>query len=111
MRIIISETQLERLKTRLNEVSTHSTIVGRIKTDLNGGYVPVDKVLRKGGEYMDAKMIMNKTDEELITPKDLYEYLKTRYKFSDEFLKQVIRDWVYNKITDDNTLSKNVPVN
>jgi hypothetical protein len=56
-------------------------------------------------------MIMVKADQEVITPKSLYEYLKYKYKMGEEFTKQVIRDWMYGKITDDYRLSKNTPMN
>ena len=109
-RIIITESQLKMLKNRINE-NTHFRIVKRMKEELDKNYTPVEKFVREGGEYFDKKMIMVKVDEELITPKDLYEYLKNKYKVGDEFTKQVIRDWVDKKITDDYRLSKNVSLN
>jgi len=54
---------------------------------------------------------MVKADGESITPKSLFEYLKFKYNMGEEFTKQVIRDWMYGKITPNFTLSKNVPMN
>jgi len=56
-------------------------------------------------------MILVKVDEEIITPKSLYEYMKYKYKMGDEFTKQVIRDWMCGTISDDYSLSKNVTMN
>ena len=51
---------------------------------------------------------MVKLDEEIISPKDLYEYLKTKFEMGDDFTKQIIQDWMFNKISEDYQLSKNV---
>ena len=54
------------------------------------------------------KMVKVNLDEEIISPKDLYEYMQFKYKTNEEFTKQVIRDWMFGKISDDFQLSKNV---
>jgi hypothetical protein len=110
-KLIITESQLERLKSSLNESVVHSNMVKRMKEDLDKNYQPIEKFVREGGEYESRAMIMVNADEEVITPKDLYEYLKYKYKMGEEFTKQVIRDWVDGKITDDFRLSKNVALN
>ena len=107
-KLIITEGQLERLKLHITEGSAHSNIVKRIKKELDKNYSPIEKFVRKGGEYFNKPMIMVKADDEAITPKSLYEYIKSKYKTGDEFTKQVIRDWIYGNITDDYRLSKNV---
>lgn len=107
-RLIITESQLERLKVNLNEGTVHSTMVKRMKEELDMNYAPIEKFVREGGDYHSQPMIMVKADEESITPKALFEYLKHKYETGDEFIKQVIRDWVDGKITDDFRLSKNV---
>lgn len=103
-KLIITETQLKAIK----ESVVHSNMVKRIKEDLDKNYEPIQKFVREGGEYSEKPMIMVKADEEAITPKDLFEYLKFKYKMGDDFTKQVIRDWVDGKITEDFRLSKNV---
>lgn len=107
-KIIITESQLERLKLNLKEGTAHSSIVKQMKTELDTNYQPINKFIRKGGEYFEKPMIMIKADEEAITPRALFDYLKSKYKTGDNFTKQVISDWVYGKITDDYRLSKNV---
>lgn len=107
-KLIITESQLIRLENAINESAVHSNMVKRMKTELDANYEPVEKFVREGGEYFEKPMIMVKADEELITPKSLYEYMKSKYKTNNEFTKQVIRDWVDGKITDDFRLSKNV---
>ena len=109
-RLIITESQLERLKMNINE-SAHSKIVKRMKEELDTNYSPIEKFVREGGEYFEKPMVMIKADEEAITPKSLYEYMKTKYKMGEEFTKQVIRDWMFGNITDDYRLSKNVAMN
>ena len=107
-KLIITESQLVRLKRNINESAVHSSMVKRMKEELDTNYAPVEKFVREGGEYFEKPMIMVKADEEVITPKSLYEYLKSKYKTGDDFTQQVIRDWVDGKITDDYRLSKNV---
>jgi hypothetical protein len=107
-KVKITESQLLRLKVNITEGNVHSNIVKQMREELDKNYQPIEKFVREGGEYFEKPMIMVKADEELITPKSLYEYLKYKYKMGEEFTKQVIRDWMYGKITDDNRLSKNV---
>lgn len=108
IKIKINEGQLERLKKVLNESHAFSSMVKRMKEDLDKNYEPIEKFVREGGEYHEEPMIMVKADKEVITPKELYEYLKYKYKNGESFTKQVIRDWVDGKISDNYTLSKNV---
>ena len=107
-KIIITEGQLGRLKTRLNEESLQSMVVRQMKEDLDMNYSPISKFMREGGEYYETPMIEIKVDGEVISPKSLYEYMKYKYKMGEEFTKQVIRDWMFGKISDDYMLSKNV---
>lgn len=110
-KIIITESQLERLSNIIKESSIHSTMVKTMKEDLDKNYKAVNTFVREGGEYFEKPMIEVIADGEMITPKSLYEYLKYKYKLGEEFTKQVIRDWVYDKISDDYTLTKNVSLN
>lgn len=110
-RLIITEGQLGRLKLTINEGLVHSRLVKQMKEELDMNYQPIDKFVREGGEYFEHPMIMIKADEEVITPKNLLEYMKSKYKVGDAFIKQVIQDWVDGKITDDYRLSKNIALN
>jgi hypothetical protein len=109
-KIIITERQFSRLKQSLNE-NAHSTMVKKMKEDLDMNYETVQKFVREGGEYYETPMIEVKADGEVISPKSLYEYIKYKYNVGEDFTKQVIRDWVFGKITDDYQLSKNVAMN
>ena len=109
-KIIITESQLKMLKVSIAENAVHSNLVKQIKTELDKNYRPIEKFVRQGGEYFEKQMIEVLADGEAITPKSLYEYLKYKYKVSDEFIKQIINDWVYGKIDDNFTLSKNIPL-
>jgi hypothetical protein len=53
-------------------------------------------------------MVMVLADEEVISPESLFDYVKYKYKVKDEFIKQVISDWMFGKIGDNFILSKNV---
>jgi hypothetical protein len=103
-KLIITESQLGRLC----EGVLHSRIVRQMKEELDMNYEPIEKFVREGGEYNEKPMIRIKVDNEVITPKSLYEYMKYKYKMGDDFTKQVIRDWMYGNISDDFNLSKNV---
>jgi hypothetical protein len=127
-KLIITESQLERLKVILNEENTHALIVKQLKNELDSNYEPVEKFVRQGGEYHPTAMIKSLTDEEELSVNDLYEYMQYKYgindkpideteevsnkkPFSKKFLKQVIEDWMLGKINDDYSLSKIVSLN
>lgn len=107
-KLIITESQFSVLKDYISESTAHSTIVKQMKKELDANYKPISKFVREGGEYSEQPMIQINADEEAITPKDLYEYMKNKYSVGSDFIKQVIRDWVDGKITKDYRLSKNV---
>lgn len=107
-KLIITESQYERLLTRINEGTVHSNLVKEMKAELDKNYEPIEKYVREGGDYSDTPMIRIKADGEEITPKSLYEYLKYKYKANDEFTKQVVRDWMCGGISDDYRLTKNI---
>ena len=107
-KLIITESQYKRI---IAEANVHSSVVKQMKEFLDMSYEPTESVMREGGEYFNEVMIKIKADDEIISPKKLYEYMKYKFETGDEFTKQVIRDWMYNKITDDYQLSKNVSIN
>jgi hypothetical protein len=109
-KLIITERQLDVIKKHLNENDAHSHLVEKLVKDLNANYEPMLGIVREEGEYFEEPMIKVKVDEESITPKELYEYFKRKYKLGDEFTKQVIRDWMFGTIKG-NKLSKNVAIN
>lgn len=107
-KIKITEEQLKKLEGFLTENAVHTNLVKQIKGELDANYLPTMKFVKKGGEYTDEPMIIVLADEEIISPKSLYEYIKFKYKVNDEFIKQVISDWMFGRIDDTFTLSKNV---
>jgi len=48
-KLIITESQLERLEHRLSEGAVHSNIVKQMKTELDANYEPIEKFVREGG--------------------------------------------------------------
>ena len=48
-KLIITEGQLQRLKTTLTENAMHSRIVKQMKEELDLNYEPVEKFVREGG--------------------------------------------------------------
>lgn len=109
-KIIITESQYARLENLLLEVNAHSVAVRKVKELLDANYEPIEKFVREGGEYFEKPMIMVKTDNEVITPKSLYEYLKYKFGLGDDFTKQIIKDWMNGSITKNFGLSRNVPL-
>jgi hypothetical protein len=109
-KVIISETQLELLTNHIVETNARDSIIKRIKYDLDTNYEPTKGTFKKGGEYFEKDMILNKVDKEMMTPKSLFKYMKYKYKLSDDFIKQVIKDWYNGDISDNYLLSKNIPM-
>lgn len=109
-KLIITERQLGVIKSFLNENNAHAHLVEKLVADLNANYEPMLGVIREDGEYLEEPMVKVKMDENSITPKELYEYFKKKYKLGDEFTQQVIKDWMFGNIKD-NRLSKNVAIN
>lgn len=110
-KLIITESQLERLQKRLIESTTFTSMVKKISEDLSANYTPTENFVREGGEYNSMPMFKVNVDEELISPKSLYEYMLSKYKMGESFTQQVIRDWYDGTITKDYMLTKNVPLN
>ena len=108
-KLIITENQLTKLKDNLTETA-HSSMVKKIKEELDANYTPIMKMIRQGGDYKHQPMLEVKVDGEAISPEALFKYLNSKYIVGEEFIQQVIRDWVDNKITSDYRLTKNVPL-
>ena len=109
-KIKITESQMNRLIELINENTLEAITVRNIKKELDDNYIPTQNIVRKGGDFHPKTMIMIKANEELISIANLYQYMKNKYKLgdqNDDFMKQVIRDWVHGKINDKhNILSK-----
>ena len=110
-KLIITESQLQRLKVILSENNSYQNMVKEMKHELDTNYEVAEKYVKEGGDYTSETRFMVKVDEEVITAKNLFEYFKNKYDAGDDFIQQVIKDWVDGKITDSHGLSKNVPMN
>jgi len=108
-RIIIREEQLKSLVGYIKESSDHTTMVNTIVADLAKNYTPEITTKRQGGEYFETPSFQIKADGSMTTGKNLLRYLSMKYgdMVSDDFIKQVIRDWADDSIKD-GYLSKNV---
>ena len=102
---------MNKLKSTLSENHRFTSMVKQMAEDLTANYSPSENYVREGGEYSTKRMIKVNLDEELISPKALFEYMKSKYKMGDEFTQQVINDWYFGRFKEDYGLSKNVPLN
>lgn len=109
-KLIITESQMTRLQSRLITENYFATMVKTIKEDLDANYAPSQNFVNEGGEFHAMPMFEIRLTEEIITPKALYEYMLYKHKMNEEFTKQVIRDWYDGKITEDFQLSKLVAI-
>lgn len=107
-KIIITEAQLNRLETNLFENVVHTSMVKRIKNELDKDYRVIERIFHENNEYFTAPMIEVIVDGQVITPKTLCEYLTKKYNLNEEFIKQVIKDWASGDIGEDYSLSKNI---
>ena len=106
-KLIITEKQYKTIKNMLSESNDYQIIVNSIVEDLNNNYVRAVETYLDGNEYKKRKVFEVVVDERIITPEELLEYFKDKYKLGENFLKQVITDWCDYKIVD-GALSKNV---
>jgi len=107
-KLIITESQMARLKKNIMTESTHSSMVKRIKEELDANYLKTEKFVKEGGDYHSSLMFEIKADGEVISAEALCEYLTRKYKTKEDFTQQVIKDWVDGKISEHGMLSKNV---
>ncbi len=110
VKMIITEKQLGVLRKYLNENTIYENMVETMVNDLNMNYRPMVAAIREDGEYHDKPMFEVIVDGNQITVKELYEYLKKKYGTGDDFTKQVIKDWAFGTLKN-NQLSKNVSIN
>jgi hypothetical protein len=110
VKLIITESQYKKILNHINENNLHQKLVEKLVQDLNMNYEPMLGVVRENGEYKEEPMIKIKVDGEGITPRELFEYFKKKYKLGDSFIQQVIQDWMFGNIKN-NQLTKNVPIN
>jgi predicted transcriptional regulator len=108
-KIIITETQFNRLFKPLLKESHFNTVLSNVLEDLDKNYEKATAVVKDYRDYHEKPRFKVKVDDSLITAKDLLEYLKYKYHevCGEDFLIQVIDDWYHSKI-DGGHLSKNI---
>ena len=84
--------------------------VKKVVNYIDANYEPTVGTYRQGGEFHEQPMIMNKVDNEMLTPRSLYQHLKYKFNMGDDFLQQVVRDWFDGKYHNNSnySLSRNV---
>jgi hypothetical protein len=110
-KLIITESQFDKIKKILSETTMHARVVKEMYDFLNSNYTPTENYVREGGEYFGKTMFKVNADNELVSAKQVYEYMLYKFGMNEEFTKQVIRDWVSGNINDNYMLSKNIPLN
>jgi hypothetical protein len=111
-KIIITESQYNRLfKHRLKE-NLFDIVLNELLSDLNKNYEKVTAIVNDYHDYNEKPRFKVKVDGNVITAKELLEYMKYKYheKCGENFIKQVIDDWFNDKIKD-GFLSKNITLN
>lgn len=106
-KLIITENQLKMLTSVLSEGNHYNNVVNRIAEDLTKNYRKAVEHYRDGNEYRTRDVFEIIIDGQLISPENLLEYLKLKYNYGENFLKQVIQDWCDDNIKD-GFLSKNI---
>lgn len=108
-KLIITESQYNRvIKPLLNE-SILSNILDEVVTDLDKNYERVTATIKDNHDYVNKPRFKVIVDDSVITAKDLLDYMKYKYhdKCGEDFLKQAIDDWYHDKIKN-GMLSKNI---
>lgn len=109
-KVIISENQLAVLKNHICEADAHDTMIRRVVADLDLNYEPSQGTFKKGGEFHEQPMVLNKVNQELMTVKSLFDYLKYKHGLGEEFLQQIIDDWFKGNLKNSDKLSKNISI-
>ena len=74
-KLIITERQLSLLANFIKENKDYEFFLNNIVDNLNKNYELIVGTYRKGGEFFEKPMIRIKANNEIITPKDLLQYL------------------------------------
>jgi hypothetical protein len=108
-KIIITESQYNRLIETLANDSHFDIVLGDVLEDLNKNYEKVTAVVHNGRDYKEGPRIKIKASGNIIKDKDLLEYMKFTYHevCGEDFLKTVIDEWYHDRIVN-GYLSKNI---
>lgn len=109
-KVIITESQLNKIVQTINESEQVKLVVKNIADFLLKNYEPALATVNNGLEYTRKSIITKKVDGDKLSAAALFDYLGNKFpQVSDEFLQQVITDW-YNGVLDGKNyrLSKNI---
>lgn len=97
-KILITESQLVAITKMIREDAINNKLLVKQVADyLTMYYDKSFGTYKDKAEYKNTPMVLNKVDNELVSPQGLLRHLKEKFKLSPQFLSQVIRDWYDNK--------------
>lgn len=104
-RIVITERQLNLIK----EEYTKERLIKKISSELSEKYEK-SFITREGDNGPKKLPIFKKRyDGDEVPPKNVLRELKAKHRnLSEEFIRQIMKDWYNGSIDDDLKLSKNV---
>lgn len=105
-KLIITNNQYVKLRQHINENKIYEDNVNDIVKFLEANYNKVLEKYREGNEYKNKKAFEVKADGDIITPRDLMIYLKSKFNVGEGFIKQLLDDWC-NGTINNGRLSKN----
>lgn len=110
-KLIISETQLNKLASYIAENNGYQHMVEIIVDDLEKNYKKAVETYEDvvSGDYQQRKVFEIKVSGEIIDPLALSEYIQKKYKVSEEFSQQILDDWCSGSINN-GLLSKDVNI-
>ena len=108
-KLIITESQYNRLIKPIINESAVAMVLEDIIEYLDKNYDKVTATVRDYYDYVNKPRFKVLADDSVITAKQVLDYFKNKYfdRCGEDFLKQAIEDWYYNKIKD-GLLSKNI---
>jgi hypothetical protein len=93
-KVIITESQLNKIVSYINETEQVTQITKLIADDLLMNYEPAIGTVNNGLEFEHHFIITKKVDGDRLSAGALFDYMTTKYKnVNDDFIKQVITDW------------------
>lgn len=108
-RIKITEQQVGVIIDSIFEDNNRERMVGKISGFLNQNYEPTKGTYKQGGEYHETGMLINKVNDEMITIKSVFDYIKYKFEgISEEFIKQILVDFMKGNLSKNNNISSNV---
>jgi hypothetical protein len=110
-KLIISETQLNKLASYIAENTKYQHMVEIIVDDLEKNYRKAVETYEDvvSGDYQQRKVFEIKVSDEVIDPLTLSEYIQKKYKVSEEFSQQILDDWCSGSINN-GLLSKDINI-